>query len=99
MVDGMKGIVVIDYGDMFGIKEFFNYVNKKNSSINSEIKDLKKRIVGLEKGMVECDNFEMEFVVCKEKLEMVKKKLFKLIFGCEMYVVCCCLFNKEGKFD
>lgn len=49
MADGMKGIAVTDHGDMFGIKEFFNYVNKKNSSTNSEIKDLKKRIAGLEK--------------------------------------------------
>ena len=56
MADGMKGIAVTDHGDMFGIKEFFNYVNKKNSSTNSEIKDLKKRIAGLEKGTVECDN-------------------------------------------
>ena len=50
MADGMKGIAVTDHGDMFGIKEFFNYVNKKNSSTNGEIKDLKKRIAGLEKG-------------------------------------------------
>ena len=56
MADGMKGIAVTDHGDMFGIKEFFNYVNKKNSSTNGEIKDLKKRIAGLEKGTVECDN-------------------------------------------
>ena len=60
MADGMKGIAVTDHGDMFGIKEFFNYVNKKNSSTNSEIKDLKKRIAGLEKGTVECDNPETE---------------------------------------
>ena len=26
MADGMKGIAVTDHGDMFGIKEFFNYV-------------------------------------------------------------------------
>ena len=82
MADGMKGIAVTDHGDMFGIKEFFNYVNKKNSSTNSEIKDLKKRIAGLEKGTVECDNPETELVACKEKLETAKKKLFKPIFFC-----------------
>ena len=99
MADGMKGIAVTDHGDMFGIKEFFNYVNKKNSSTNSEIKDLKKRIAGLEKGTVECDNPETELVACKEKLETAKKKLFKPIFGCEMYVARRRLFNKEGKPD
>jgi hypothetical protein len=50
MADGMKGIAVTDHGDMFGIKEFFNYVNKKNGKTNGEIKDLKKKIAGLEKG-------------------------------------------------
>ena len=54
IADGMKGIAVTDHGDMFGIKEFFNYVNKKNGGTNGEIKDLKKKIAGLEKGTVEC---------------------------------------------
>ncbi len=34
---------------MFGIKEYFNYVNKKNGGTNGEIKDLKKRIAALVK--------------------------------------------------
>ena len=42
MKDGMKGIAVTDHGNMFGIKEFTNYVNKKNSGPKGEIKDLKK---------------------------------------------------------
>lgn len=29
MKNGMKGIAVTDHGNMFGIKEFTNYVNKK----------------------------------------------------------------------
>lgn len=40
MKDGMKGIAVTDHGNMFGIKEFTNYVNKKNSGPKGEIKDL-----------------------------------------------------------
>ena len=84
---------------MFGIKEFFNYVNKKNGGTNGEIKDLKKKIAGLEKGTVECENPEAELAVCREQLEAAKKKLFKPIFGCEMYVARRRLFNKEGKPD
>ena len=30
---GMKGIALTDHGNMFGIKEFFNYVNKKNKGL------------------------------------------------------------------
>ena len=99
IADGMKGIAVTDHGDMFGIKEFFNYVNKKNGGTNGEIKDLKKKIAGLEKGTVECENPEAELAVCREQLEAAKKKLFKPIFGCEMYVARRRLFNKEGKPD
>ena len=31
IADGMPGIAITDHGNMFGIKEFFNYVNKVNS--------------------------------------------------------------------
>ena len=99
ILDGMKGIAVTDHGDMFGIKEFFNYVNKKNGKTNGEIKDLKKRIVALEKGKIESENPEAEIMACKEQLEATRKKLFKPIFGCEMYVARRRLFNKEGKPD
>ena len=99
IADGMKGIAVTDHGDMFGIKEFFNYVNKKNSKVNGEIKDLKKKIAELEKGKVKCENPEAEKAACREQIEAAKKKLFKPIFGCEMYVARRRLFNKEGKPD
>ena len=50
MANGMRGMAVTDHGNMFGIKEFFNYVNKKNGGTNGEIKNLKKRIAALEGG-------------------------------------------------
>ena len=31
MADGMPALAITDHGNMFGIKEFFNYVSKKNS--------------------------------------------------------------------
>ena len=99
IADGMKGIAVTDHGDMFGIKEFFNYVNKKNGKTQGEIKDLKKKIVGLEKGKVECENPEAELASCREQLDAAKKKLFKPIIGCEMYVARRRLQDKEGKPD
>ena len=99
MANGMRGIAVTDHGDMFGIKEFFNYVNKKNGSTNGEIKDLKKKIAALESGKEESENPEAEIAACKEQLEAAKKKLFKPIFGCEMYVARRRLEDKEGKPD
>ena len=99
MADGMKGIAVTDHGNMFGIKEFFNYVNKKNGKVNGEIKDLKKKIAGLEKGKVECEDPVAELEACKEQLQAAKQKLFKPIFGCEMYVARRRMFNRDGKPD
>ena len=99
IANGMRGIAVTDHGDMFGIKEFFNYVNKKNGGTNGEIKDLKKKIAALESGKAESENLEAELAECREQLEAAKKKLFKPIIGCEMYVARRRLSNKEGKAD
>ena len=99
MANGMRGIAVTDHGDMFGIKEFFNYVNKKNGGTNAEIKDLKKRIAALEGGKEEAEDPQAEIASCKEKLEAARKKLFKPIFGCEMYVARRRMQDKEGKPD
>lgn len=95
MANGMKGIAVTDHGDMFGIKEFFNYVNKKNGGTNGEIKNLKKKISSLEKEGAPISEIEE----AKQAIENAKKKLFKPILGCEMYVAKRRLFNKEGKPD
>ena len=99
IANGMRGIAVTDHGDMFGIKEFFNYVNKKNGDTNGEIKSLKKRIGALESGKEAVDNPEAEIASCRERLEAAKKKLFKPIFGCEMYVARNRLEDKNGKPD
>ena len=36
--DGMKGMAITDHGNMFGIKEFFNYCNKINKGKPKEEK-------------------------------------------------------------
>ena len=99
MKDGMKGIAVTDHGNMFGIKEFTNYVNKKNSGPQGEIKDLKKRIAGIESGETACENPEAELAECRLKIEEAKRKLFKPIIGCEMYVAHRTMDKREGKPD
>ena len=98
MANGMRGIALTDHGVMFGIKEFFNYVNKKNGGTNDEIKALKKKIAALENGKEQPESPD-ELAACKEQLEQLKKKLFKPIIGCEMYVAHRRLSDKEGKPD
>ena len=89
--DGMRGIAITDHGDMFGIKEFYNYVNKKNSKVNGEIKDLQKQLDAA------TDEAQREDLA--RQVEGLKRKLFKPIIGCEMYVAHRSLHDKEGKQD
>ena len=42
--DGMPAIAVTDHGVMFGIKEFFNKVSKKNGKPLGAIKDYEKEL-------------------------------------------------------
>lgn len=77
MADGMPGIALTDHGVMYGIKEFFNYVNRKNADCNSTIKELKKKITD--------DMSEEERKAVDEQIRAEEKKLFKPILGCEAY--------------
>ena len=99
MQDGMKGIAITDHGNMFGIKEFFNYVGKKNSGPQGEIKDLKKQIARIESGEAESANKEEDIAACRAKLAEAEGRLFKPVIGCEMYVAHRTMDKKEGKAD
>ncbi len=79
---------------MFGIKEFFNYVKKKNGKIKDEIKEAEKAIA---KAREENDD---ETVAQNEALiAKLNEKIFKPIFGCEMYVALKSLHEHVDKKD
>ncbi len=48
IADGMKGMAITDHGNMFGIKEFYNYCKKVNGKRAKEGKDPFKPIFGCE---------------------------------------------------
>ncbi len=48
IADGMPGLAITDHGNMFGIKEYFNYVNKINSKRKEEGLEPFKPIFGCE---------------------------------------------------
>lgn len=83
--DGMPAIAVTDHGVMFGIKEFFNKVSKKNSKPKGAIKDLEKELKGLKekKELTAEEQSRMEEI--PGLIEAEKKKIFKPIIGCECY--------------
>ena len=94
IADGMKGLAITDHGNMFGIKEYYNYVKKKNGKVNDAIKSAKKK---LEEATA--SNNSEEIASINTEIEELKDKLFKPIFGCEMYVANKSLLEHTDKKD
>ncbi len=86
IANGMKAISLTDHGNMFGVKEFFNYVSKKNGKYNDEISKINKEIDKHRKETGDPDTDDDKITELKTKIEELKKKLFKPIIGCEVYV-------------
>lgn len=84
MADGMPAVALTDHGVMYGIKEFINYVNKKNKGTKSDLKDARKRLAALEDGAEPAEGESIEGV--RAKIAELEAKIFKPIIGCEMYV-------------
>jgi len=75
LADGMAGLAITDHGNMFGVKEIYNYVN------GGCLKGYKKK---LEKAEKSGDTAKAEQI--KGWIDRIKNKDFRLIIGCEMYV-------------
>ena len=103
IADGMPGIAITDHGNMFGVKEFFNYVNKKNGARRDKIKSLTALIERLEGGTASPeemgDDASASLAKARAELDSLPKADFKGIIGCEVYVAHRRLFNKDGKAD
>ena len=81
--NGMHALAVTDHGTMYGIKEFFDYTDKKNGKVRDEIKTVEAELAALKAA----DPLDAEAVAaCEARLEAAKGKIFKPIFGCEVYV-------------
>ena len=100
MADGQRGIALTDHGNMFGVKEFYNYVKKVNGKRKDKIAELKKSLAQLEGSLAEKPENEAEAVKVREALAAAEATPeFKPIIGCEVYVARRGLAFKEGKED
>ena len=63
IANGMRGMAITDHGNMFGVKELFNYCNKVNSKLKKEGKEPFKPIFGCEM-----------YVAHRKKSDRVKEK-------------------------
>ena len=101
IADGMKGIAITDHGNMFGVKEFWNYVGKKNKERRGKIKDLKSKIDELQAAVNAADSpteeQTSELARLKAELDKLPKEDFKGIIGCEVYVARRGMKLKEDK--
>ncbi len=81
MADGMPGVALTDHGTMYGIKEFTNYIKKKNGKTKDAIKEAEK---AAEKARNDGD--DALAAEATAKAQSLRAKIFKPIIGCEMYV-------------
>ena len=95
MGDGMPGLALTDHGNMFGIKEMFNYIKKKKGKLKGEVEKMEKQLADArEVGDAE------KVAALEEGISKLKKKMgFKPIFGCEMYVANARLTEHTDKRD
>ncbi len=63
IANGMRGMAITDHGNMFGVKELFNYCNKVNGKLKKEGKEPFKPIIGCEM-----------YVAHRKKSDRVKEK-------------------------
>ncbi len=81
IADGMPALAITDHGNMFGIKEFTNYVRKVNGKTKGKISDAEKELAEA----IAANDTEKQ-VEKEAEIAKLKKKILKPIIGCEMYV-------------
>ena len=81
IADGMPALAITDHGNMFGIKEFTNYVKKVNGKTKGKISDAEKELAEA----IAANDTEKQ-VEKEAEIAKLKKKILKPIIGCEMYV-------------
>ncbi len=99
MKDNMRALAVTDHGNMFGIKEFYNKVKKKNSKYQSTLKDCQKELDELLEKSNPSEEVSDRINKLNEKIADSKSHLFKPILGCECYCARNGRERKAGKED
>ena len=99
MRDGQPGIALTDHGNMFGIKEFYNYVKKVKGKYKAQAAEAEARLAALVDG-AQAPADPAEIARCRAELADLKRKAaFKPIIGSEVYVARRRMQDKEGKPD
>ena len=112
IADGMRGMALTDHGSMMGVKDFYNYVQKKKGGASKDFKKAEAQLqelqakaaeAGIEASAVQLEDGKTlaEAIAEIEKaMEKAKRVMdFKPIIGCEMYCARRTKFDKTLKED
>ncbi|MDR1878533.1 MAG: DNA polymerase III subunit alpha, partial [Bacteroidales bacterium] len=88
---GMSAIALTDHGNMYGIKEFFDYGEKINAKVHTKIAQLKQQ---LNEQLSEAEQISLA-----DQIRQAEASIFKTILGCEVYVARRTRFDKSLKED
>ena len=98
--DGMYSMALTDHGNMFGIKDLLDTVNKENGKVKDKIKELEAKIKEVEElyTNTEVPEGTPKLSELQEELEKVKGQIFKPIVGTEAYCARRTLYDKDKNF-
>ena len=74
MRDGQPGIAVTDHGNMFGIKEFYNYVKKAKGKYKAKAAEVEKQLAALRDGSRPSEDPQAEIARCEAELADLRRK-------------------------
>ena len=89
---GMYSLALTDHGNMFGIKDFADTVNKENGKVKDAIKEQQAIIAKPE-------STEEEKIAAQEQIEKLNKQFFKPIYGIETYCAPVSIDKRDGRQD
>ena len=111
---GMYSMALTDHGNMFGIKDFLDTVNKENGKVKDKIKAAEARVAELEAKVKEVEELYTNTVVpegtpklsevqdeleaTRREVESLKGQIFKPIVGTEAYCARRTLHDKDKNF-
>ncbi len=90
--NGMNSLALTDHGNMFGIKDFADTVNKENGKVKDAIKE-QEAILKKE------DATEEEKTAAQAEIEKLNGQFFKPIYGIETYCAPVSIDKRDGRQD
>ena len=95
---GMYSLALTDHGNMYGIKDLLDTVDKENGKVKARIKELEAKIKEVEEAYSNTTLPEgtPDLSALREELEQTRRQIFKPIVGTEAYCARRTLYDKDG---